>query len=126
MRAAGLQKCEVIDLEGAHPYAYGEWLGAPGKPTLLLYAHHDVQPPGREAFWKSPPFEPTLRPDGRLYARGIVDDKAGVITHVAAIRAWLATEGKLPVNVKLIVEGEEEVGSDHLGAFLAAHKEKLR
>jgi cysteinylglycine-S-conjugate dipeptidase len=126
MVAHGLEKCEVIDLPGAHPYAYGEWLHAPGKPTLLLYAHHDVQPPGRAAHWKSPPFEPTMRADGRLYGRGVVDDKAGVVTHLAAIKAHLDTQGKLPCNVKLIVEGEEEIGSEHLGEFLQQHKEKLR
>ena len=126
MKEVGLQKCEVLELEGAHPYAYGEWLGAPGKPTLLLYAHHDVQPPGRASHWKTPAFEPTMRTDGRLYARGIVDDKAGIVTHLAAIQAWLQVEKKLPVNVKLIVEGEEEIGSDNLERFLKTHQEKLR
>jgi cysteinylglycine-S-conjugate dipeptidase len=126
MAKAGLENTAVLELAGAHPYAYGEWLKAPGKPTLLLYAHHDVQPPGRPQHWKTPPFEPTLREDGRLYARGIVDDKAGILIHLAAIEAWLKTEGKLPVNVKVIIEGEEEIGSGHLGAFLTAHKEQLR
>jgi acetylornithine deacetylase/succinyl-diaminopimelate desuccinylase-like protein len=125
MADAGLSNTQLLELPDAHPYAYGEWLGAPGKPTLLLYAHHDVQPPGRPSHWKSPPFEPTMR-DGRLYGRGVVDDKAGVVTHLAAIKAWLATDGKLPCNVKLIVEGEEEIGSDHLEECLQKHKEMLR
>jgi acetylornithine deacetylase/succinyl-diaminopimelate desuccinylase-like protein len=126
MAEVGLVNCTLLEVDDAHPYAYGEWLGAPGRPTLLLYAHHDTQPPGRPTHWKTPPFEPTLREDGRLYARGIVDDKAGIVTHLAAIEAWLSTEGKLPVNVKLVVEGEEEIGSEHLEACLAKYKERLR
>src|SRR5690606_13275105 len=98
---AGLENVELISMEGCHPYVYGERLRAPGKPTLLLYAHHDVQPPGREDVWKSNPFEPVLRegPGGmRLYGRGAADDKAGIIVHVAAIESYLKTVGELPVN----------------------------
>jgi cysteinylglycine-S-conjugate dipeptidase len=122
---AGLENVEVIHHPGAHPYVLADWLHAEGAPTALIYAHHDVQPPGRPARWHSPAFEPTLR-EGRLYGRGVVDDKAGLMLHLAALRAWLDTAGGLPINVKLIVEGEEEIGSPHLEEFLRAHFERLR
>lgn len=126
LRAAGLHDVRLVEVEGAHPYVLGEWLGAgPDAPTVLLYAHHDVQPVGTPDRWTSPAFEPVER-DGRLFGRGAADDKAGILVHVAAIEAWLTTRGSLPMNVKVIIEGEEEIGSPHLDAFLAAHAETLR
>jgi acetylornithine deacetylase/succinyl-diaminopimelate desuccinylase-like protein len=126
LRKAGLEHTEVLPLAGAHPYVVGDWLHAgPGAPTVLIYAHHDVQPPGRPEKWLTPAFEPTLRADGRLYGRGVVDDKAGLLVHVAAIGACLASHSRLPCNVKLVVEGEEEIGSPHLEAFLREHRARL-
>jgi len=123
---AGLLRAEGLDVEvireGGRPAVIGHIDGPPGAPTVMLYAHHDVQPVGAESDWDSPPFEPTER-EGRVYARGIADDKAGVMAHVAALRAH---SGALPVGVTVFVEGEEEIGSDSLGTILERHGEKLR
>jgi acetylornithine deacetylase/succinyl-diaminopimelate desuccinylase-like protein len=124
LRGIGIEHVRLVEMPGHHPYVYGDWLHAAGAPTLLVYGHHDVQPPGREERWVSPAFEPAER-DGRLYVRGAVDDKGTFITHVAALRAWLATAGRLPLNVKLLIEGEEEIGSPGLSAFLKRHGRSL-
>ncbi len=126
LERSGLDRVELLRLPGAHPYVVAEKRAARADaPTVLVYAHHDVQPPGRPERWLTPAFEPTLRGDGRLYGRGVVDDKAGLLLHLAALRAWLAVEGAPPLHVKLIVEGEEEIGSEHLAEFLRRHRERL-
>jgi acetylornithine deacetylase/succinyl-diaminopimelate desuccinylase-like protein len=126
LERSGLDGVELLRIPGAHPYVVAEKRAARADaPSVLLYAHHDVQPPGRPERWLTPAFEPTLRADGRLYGRGVVDDKAGLLLHLAALRAWLAAEGAPPLHVKLIVEGEEEIGSGHLAEFLRLHRERL-
>jgi acetylornithine deacetylase/succinyl-diaminopimelate desuccinylase-like protein len=121
LRGAGLQRVQVLEIPGVHPYVYGDWIGRPGAPTILLYGHHDVQPPGRPEVWRTPAFEPAER-GGRLWGRGTADDKGGVMAHVAAVAAYLGSAGTLPCNVKVIVEGEEEIGSGNLGRFLRRHR----
>ncbi len=122
LTAAGVP-AEVHETPG-HPIVLGEWRGAPGAPTLLIYGHYDVQPAEPLELWDSPAFEPTVR-EGRIYARGSVDDKGQLFLHVKALEAHLAATGTLPVNVLVLAEGEEEVGSEHLAAFIAEHKERL-
>ncbi|MFG0335758.1 MAG: dipeptidase [Maioricimonas sp. JB049] len=121
--AAGLN-AELVETAG-HPIVYGEWSGAPGAPTALVYGHYDVQPPDPLDRWESPPFEPTVR-NGRIYARGATDDKGQMYTHIKSVEAWLQTVGRLPLNVKFVIEGEEEVGSDNLDRFLEEQKERCR
>jgi acetylornithine deacetylase/succinyl-diaminopimelate desuccinylase-like protein len=123
MKRIGLEDVEVLRIDDVHPYVFGQWLHAEGAPTVILYAHHDVQPPGRASHWKSPAFEPTER-DGRLYGRGVVDDKAGAAIHFAALEAYLANGG-LPINVKVVIDGEEEIGSENLGRFLETYRHRL-
>ena len=123
MRAAGLEDALVLETDGL-PVAFGSWLGAPGAPTILIYGHHDVQPEDPVELWESPPFEATVR-DGKLFGRGAVDDKGQVLMHLAAIEAHLRVRGKLPLNVKVVVEGEEEIGSPNFERFLARERERL-
>jgi acetylornithine deacetylase/succinyl-diaminopimelate desuccinylase-like protein len=124
LRNAGMQNVRLIDTPG-NPVVYGDWLNAPGKPTILFYGHYDVQPVDPVNLWTSPPFEATVR-DGEIYARGAADDKGQVFMHIKAIEAYLKQGGSLPVNIKFFIEGEEEVGSVHLDDFVRDHKDDLK
>jgi len=123
LRRAGLEHVRVMET-GGHPVVYGDWLHAPGKPTALVYGHYDVQPPEPMDRWETPPFEPAIR-DGKIYARGATDDKAQFFLHIRAVEALLAADGGLPVNLKFCIEGEEEIASPHLPAFLERNRELL-
>ncbi|MFN3874870.1 MAG: M20/M25/M40 family metallo-hydrolase, partial [Flavobacteriales bacterium] len=123
MLEAGLERVEVCPTNG-HPIVYGERIIDPAKPTVLVYGHYDVQPPDPLELWHSGPFEPVIK-DGMIYARGSADDKGQFYMHLKAIEAMMRTGG-LPCNVKVMIEGEEEVGSDNLGIFVAQNKQRLK
>ena len=123
MQAIGLQNVRVIDTAG-HPVVYGDWLNAPGAPTVLFYGHYDVQPVDPVDQWISPPFEGTVR-DNELFARGATDDKGQLFMHLKALEAYLRQDGRLPINVRAIFEGEEEIGSPNLDQFIREHKDEL-
>jgi acetylornithine deacetylase/succinyl-diaminopimelate desuccinylase-like protein len=126
LREMGVKNVEVIaGKEKQHPLVYGEWLEAPGKPTLLIYGHYDVQPADPLEEWVSPPFEPAIRNDN-IYARGAVDDKGQTYLLFKALEGFFKTEGKLPINVRVLIEGEEEVGGEHIDEYVEAHPDRLR
>jgi len=120
----GMNNAQIFPTAG-HPIVYADWLKAPGKPTVLIYGHYDVQPAEPIELWHSPPFEGTIR-DGNLFARGATDDKGQAFVHFKGIEAFLKTIGTLPINIKMILEGEEEIGSSHLEQFVAEHKQLLK
>jgi acetylornithine deacetylase/succinyl-diaminopimelate desuccinylase-like protein len=124
LKRLGADAAEIWPTKG-HPAVFAEWNHAPGKPTLLVYGHHDVQPVDPLELWITPPFEPDVR-EGRMWGRGVVDDKGQVYIHVKAIESFLATKKKLPINLKLIVEGEEEVGSVHLDELMKEKAKRLQ
>ena len=121
MKAAGIESVRIMPT-GGHPVVYGDWLHAPGKPTVLIYGHFDTQPVDPLNLWDSPPFEPVIK-DGRIYARGASDNKGNLFIPVTVAEAMLKTAGKLPLNLKFLFEGQEEIGSPQLRPFIAAHKD---
>jgi acetylornithine deacetylase/succinyl-diaminopimelate desuccinylase-like protein len=125
LREAGYPEVRLVTFGGVNPYVLAkDHRAGPDRPTVLLYAHHDVQPPLRDEIWRSPAFEPVER-EGRLYGRGSADDKAGIALHAAAAAAWNAVAGRPPVNLTVVIEGEEEINSPHFSEFLAAHRREL-
>jgi len=124
LKKVGMEHVEIIPTAG-HPLVYADWLHAPGKPTVLCYGHYDVQPPDPLDEWVTPPFEPTLR-DGNIYARGSADDKGQMYMHVKAVEALLSIYGKLPVNVRFLIEGEEECGGENIAKFVAENPARLK
>lgn len=126
LREMGMRGVEIIEGKGSeNPLVYAEWLEAPGKPTLLLYGHYDVQPPDPLEEWVSPPFEPAVR-NQNIYARGAVDDKGQTYLLLKAVEGFMKTEGELPINVKFLIEGEEEVGGGHIERYVAEHPARLK
>lgn len=121
---AGMNNVEIIQTDG-HPLVYGEWLEAPGRPTVLVYGHYDVQPVDPIELWTSDPFNPTIA-DDKIYARGATDDKGQMFMHIKSVEAYFKTEGKLPLNVKFLIEGEEEIGSTNLSVFIKNNTDKLK
>jgi acetylornithine deacetylase/succinyl-diaminopimelate desuccinylase-like protein len=124
LKKAGLDQAQLIEGEG-NPLVYAEWLGAPGKPTLLFYGHYDVQPADPLDEWKSPPFEPAIRNDN-IYARGSADDKGQTYILIKAVEGLLKQHGKLPINVKFLVEGEEEVGGEHIESYVRSKPARIK
>lgn len=124
LAGAGLENVEIVPTAG-HPLVYADWRHAPGKPTVLCYGHYDVQPPDPLEEWVSPPFEPTVR-DGNLYARGAADDKGQMHAHIKAVEALRAVTGTFPLNLKFLIEGEEEIGGASIAKYVPANSEKLR
>ncbi len=124
LRASGIEHVEVSET-GGHPVVYGDWIHADGAPTVLIYCHYDVQPVDPLDMWDAAPFDPIIR-DGRILARGAADDKGQLHLHLRAIEALMATRGRLPVNLRIVFEGEEEFGSQNLDAWLEANRDRLR
>ena len=124
LREAGMENVKIIETKG-HPLVYADWLHAPGKPTVLVYGHYDVQPVDPINLWDSPPFEPVIK-DGNIYARGATDDKGQMYMHIKSVEAYFKTLGKLPLNVKFIIEGEEEIGSGNLEEFVNKNQDILK